>query len=90
LFDVAFTSTLKGWAVGGNGTILKTVDGGITWTQETSGTSEDLKSISMKSDTRGWICGDGGTILVYGMNPPSNINELNTAFQCHRFPKSCL
>jgi photosystem II stability/assembly factor-like uncharacterized protein len=80
LFDVAFTSTLKGWAVGGNGTILKTVDGGITWTQETSGTSEDLKSISMKSDTRGWICGDGGTILVYGMNPPSNINELNTAF----------
>jgi len=34
LWSVYFVNELTGWAVGGYGTILRTTDGGTTWTSQ--------------------------------------------------------
>ncbi|HKZ40937.1 MAG TPA: YCF48-related protein, partial [Candidatus Hodarchaeales archaeon] len=31
LYDVFFTDSVRGWAVGGSGTVIKTTNGGIDW-----------------------------------------------------------
>ena len=51
---------MAGWA----GRILNTTDSGITWVEQTSGTSANLASVSFASDAlRGIVVGEGGTIL---------------------------
>jgi photosystem II stability/assembly factor-like uncharacterized protein len=51
------------WMVGASGTILKTTDGGSTWPAQTSGTTNDLNSISATDGNTAWSVGGGGTIL---------------------------
>ena len=68
LNDVHFVDNLTGWAVGDNGAIVATVDGGETWTTQISGTTETLRSVFFLSDTLGWIAGgrtaSSNTLLV--------------------------
>src|SRR5205823_6642295 len=52
-----------GTACGLAGAIFHTTDGGINWTEQTSGTTERLQSISMTSGTSGTIVGRDGTIV---------------------------
>ncbi len=55
-----------GWVVGFSGTILKTTDGGATWSAQRSGTLEDLTSahfIPQGGINTGWAVGYFGTIL---------------------------
>jgi hypothetical protein len=52
-----------GWAVGNEGTILHTFDGGLTWEYQESGTQADLFSVSFADENHGWICGDSAVIL---------------------------
>jgi photosystem II stability/assembly factor-like uncharacterized protein len=74
----SFVSTTTGWAVGVGGDsldesgdpvnptsiILKTIDGGSTWTQQTSGvTGTGLSDVHFVSTTTGWAVGSGGTAL---------------------------
>ena len=47
-----FADINTAWAVGTNGTILKTTDTGITWTNQPSGTLNDLYSVHYNSVTR--------------------------------------
>ncbi len=42
LYSVKYISATVGWAVGDLGTILKTTDGGTTWSSQTSGTTNNL------------------------------------------------
>jgi photosystem II stability/assembly factor-like uncharacterized protein len=49
--------------VGTNGTILSTANGGVNWTQQTSGTSVALRGVSFASTSIGWVVGDSGTVL---------------------------
>ena len=65
LNSVTFTADGRtGWAVGDGGTILKTEDGGETWTPCTSDTRRWLRSVTFTADRRtGWAVGNGGTIL---------------------------
>ncbi|MBN2890820.1 MAG: T9SS type A sorting domain-containing protein [Bacteroidales bacterium] len=63
LADIYFTNTTTGFAVGVNGTILRTTDAGQNWTQITSGTTSSLMSIRFFGTDRGYICGTEGTIL---------------------------
>lgn len=65
LNDIHFVDSLSGWAVGNNGTIVATVDGGETWTLQISGTTERLRSVFFLSDTLGWVAG--------GENVSSNV-----------------
>src|SRR5262249_38400098 len=50
-------------AVGEVGTILRTTDGGATWTPQSSGTTRFLRGVSFADANTGWAVGDGGTIL---------------------------
>ena len=63
----------NGWAVGTEGTILKTTDGGTTWTRKNSNTTQTLKAVQIIStggsdttyhypDTVGYAVGAGGTV----------------------------
>ncbi len=65
LFGVSFTDANNGWAVGDGGTILRTTNGGATWTQQTSGTGWGLNSVSFTDANNGCAVGGGygGTIL---------------------------
>jgi hypothetical protein len=45
LFGVSFTDASTGWAVGFGGTILHTDDGGLTWTPQDSGTTDNLHGV---------------------------------------------
>jgi photosystem II stability/assembly factor-like uncharacterized protein len=46
------------WVVGAQGTILRTDDGGKTWTQQWSGTTADLAEVAVVSSKIAWIAGD--------------------------------
>jgi photosystem II stability/assembly factor-like uncharacterized protein len=52
-----------GTAVVGFGTILRTVDGGATWTLQSSGTTNWLFGVSFVDANTGTAVGDFGTIL---------------------------
>ena len=45
LSDVQFLNDQLGWSVGGNGAIVKTSDGGITWVVQESGVNESLNKV---------------------------------------------
>ena len=51
-----------GWAVGTSGTILKSVDGGTSWTAQNPTTAE-LRDLQFVDDSTGWAVGLNGTIL---------------------------
>lgn len=55
----------RGWAVGSEGLILATKDGGKTWASQVSGTRASLNSVSVHADgLRGWAVGDDGVIVA--------------------------
>jgi photosystem II stability/assembly factor-like uncharacterized protein len=49
--------------VGDNGTILKTVNGGTSWSAEPSGTNSKLVSVNFPDAITGYAVGDSGIIL---------------------------
>jgi uncharacterized protein (TIGR03437 family) len=53
-----------GFVVGNNGTILKTVNAGNQWVQQTSGTTANLRDVYFVNADQGWAVGDGGLILA--------------------------
>ena len=53
---VCFTNASSGWAVGFNGGIFVTTDGGRTWTPQTSGTTSPLNDVTFRSGV-GWAFG---------------------------------
>jgi photosystem II stability/assembly factor-like uncharacterized protein len=53
----------NGWVIGDGGTIMKTINGGDTWSPQTSGTTADLNGVYFVDLNNGWVVGDGGTIL---------------------------
>jgi photosystem II stability/assembly factor-like uncharacterized protein len=61
--DVDFTNALCGTVVGEQSTILRTTDGGQTWTPQTAPPGEWLFAVSFATDSVGLIGGTGGTIL---------------------------
>jgi hypothetical protein len=65
LNDIFFTDPLNGWAVGTNGAVIATTDGGAQWALQTSGSGEELRSVFFLNPDRGWIAGgtDGPVLL---------------------------
>ncbi|MFC2137424.1 YCF48-related protein, partial [Bacteroidota bacterium] len=61
--SIIFVNADTGWVVGEYGFISKTEDGGQSWTQQTSNTTEILYSTYFINDDTGWIGGKMGTIL---------------------------
>jgi photosystem II stability/assembly factor-like uncharacterized protein len=50
---------------GADGTIVHTLDGGLHWTAESSGTTHPLERIYFTDRDHGWAVGFGGSIIVY-------------------------
>src|SRR6476620_990409 len=50
-------------AVGDSGSILRTSDAGVTWTQQSSGTNSNLRAVAFLDAGTGIAVGDQGTIL---------------------------
>jgi photosystem II stability/assembly factor-like uncharacterized protein len=64
LYGVSMADASKGWVVGQEGTILRTEDGGLTWTkQETNKEAEGshLFSVHALDANTAWAVGDWGT-----------------------------
>lgn len=57
LNDVYFADSQTGWAVGDNGTIVNTTDGGQTWLLQSSGTTEILRAVFFIDANTGWAVG---------------------------------
>ncbi|MCC7301462.1 MAG: T9SS type A sorting domain-containing protein [Bacteroidia bacterium] len=87
LYDVQFVNGTTGYAVGGNGLssghIIKTVDGGQTWTLNYSCPYTFL-SLDFPSATIGYAVGTGGAIYKY--DPSSSINEESSTTSVQLFP----
>ena len=62
LYSVTFTDINTGTAVGANGTIRRTTNGGMNWFAQTSGTSNTLYSVHFINSNTGTIVGAGGII----------------------------
>ena len=54
---------MNGWIVGDSGIILNTDDGGVTWTDQNSGTANRLTDVCFVDPEKGWIVGSNGTLL---------------------------
>lgn len=63
LRGVYFFDAMTGWAVGNNGVIYKTITGGVSWTNQNSGTAVNLNSVKFTDANNGVVCGNNGTVL---------------------------
>jgi photosystem II stability/assembly factor-like uncharacterized protein len=73
---IDFNNTIcAGFTVGGNGEIRSSMDYGNSWTQNTSNTTQNLRSVFMTVplDMFGWAVGDGGTIRM--LTQPLSVSE---------------
>ncbi|MEO6095344.1 MAG: YCF48-related protein [Fibrobacteria bacterium] len=92
LKGVSFPTREVGYAVGENGTILKTTDGGVTWKPQASGSEEDFADVFFLNANLGWVVGgfsspaifktaDGGATWTeykgsYGSFPYGSLNSV--------------
>jgi len=60
---VSFSGSEKGWAVGANGAIFYTSNGGREWKPQESGVKSDLYDVKFVDANEGWAVGGEGTIL---------------------------
>ncbi|MFA4948485.1 MAG: YCF48-related protein, partial [Candidatus Krumholzibacteriia bacterium] len=63
LNGVRFADANTGVAVGIDGTILRTTDGGVTWVRQDSGTTADLYAVHLMNTNTVVVAGEGGAIL---------------------------
>src|SRR5215468_5673484 len=63
LRGASFVDANTGTVVGEHGTIVRTTDGGNSWTIQASGTTQTLWDVSFIDANNGTAVGEGGTIL---------------------------
>lgn len=68
LYDVFFINETTGWAVGlqgfsSPGVILKTLDGGNSWTVQSTDAPFALMAVHFINETHGWAAGEDATIM---------------------------
>ncbi|HEX7900276.1 MAG TPA: YCF48-related protein [Planctomycetota bacterium] len=63
LYDVHFADAMNGYAVGDNGAVVKTTNGGTSWTNLTKGSTDAINAVSFDpSGVRGVAVGDNGKV----------------------------
>jgi hypothetical protein len=63
LYGLSFADVNTGKAMGDNGTIVQTTDGGNNWVIQSSGTTNTLYGVSFTDLNQGTVVGASGTIL---------------------------
>ena len=61
--DIAYYNRTTLFAVGWNGRILKTTNGGSLWTEQSSGTVALLEGIAVVNENIAYVVGDSGIVL---------------------------
>ena len=88
IYCLDFIDANTGYIVGGAGTIKKSNDGGSSWISETSGTTQDLHSITFTSTT-GFAVGGNGTIIKTDLTTGiADTKNINTVFESYPNPFS--
>ena len=64
LKDIFFADSMHGWAVGVEGTIIYTHNAGVSWTSQTSPTSDDLHSVFFTDTLTGYAVGSFGVLVT--------------------------
>ncbi|MDP4199252.1 MAG: hypothetical protein Q8922_05775 [Bacteroidota bacterium] len=64
LSRICFTSAKNGYACGGSGTLMFTVDSSLSWHRSYAPTRQDLHAIRFVNDSVGYAVGDSGTVLM--------------------------
>jgi len=72
-YAVHFTSSLVGWAVGSDGTILHTDNGGGQWNSQNSGMTDYIKGVHFVNGSKGWII--SRKEILYTVDGGSNWNS---------------
>lgn len=67
---VYFLDEQKGWAVGGNGALLSTVDGGGKWQVQRRPSEDTLRDVYFASDQLGWLVCDRSIYLLKTKEEP--------------------
>lgn len=78
LSDIFFINPDIGWAVGDNGLILHTKDGGTHWERQQSGTKSRLRRVQFIDGERGWAVGRKSTKVKGHDYYEYNISILHT------------
>ncbi|HEX8558565.1 MAG TPA: YCF48-related protein [Pyrinomonadaceae bacterium] len=60
---VWFADARRGWAVGAEGVVVATEDGGASWRPQASGVGDDLFDVKFFDAREGWAVGAGGAML---------------------------
>lgn len=60
---IDFPTGMIGWAVGADGMVARTIDGGRTWTAQTSGVTTRLNAVCFTDAEHGFAVGAGGVIV---------------------------
>jgi photosystem II stability/assembly factor-like uncharacterized protein len=80
---LSFIDSLHGWVVGDTGTILKTSNGGQSWTSQQSGITNDIIDICMTDRSFGWAVAID--LFAYGTITLRTTNG-GTTWQTKRYP----
>ncbi|HUQ31595.1 MAG TPA: YCF48-related protein [Pyrinomonadaceae bacterium] len=59
----SFVDKKRGWAVGAEGRVFATQDGGRTWGPQNSNVEADLYDVKFPDALEGWAAGAGGTLI---------------------------
>ena len=91
LWAVKFTDPFEGIIVGSNGTMLRTSDGGLTWSVPGNWTNQDLNDVFFVDGERGFATGNAGVILSTTDGGLAWVSELsptryNIMGVCSRMP----
>lgn len=62
LFGVSFVNQLHGWVSGYHGSVLKTSDGGGTWSYQEMGADQLIRRIRFVNEKQGWAVGHRGSV----------------------------
>lgn len=62
LNEVFFPAADTGFIVGNNGTVLKTINGGLNWNKLNVNVHVDLHELYFLNVKEGWVVGDSGTV----------------------------
>jgi len=55
LHSVFFIDQNRGWAVGSNGTLLRTTNGGQSWQTQSASTEDVVRDIFFVGEQNGWL-----------------------------------
>ena len=83
--DVVFVDAQRGWAAGDAGRLLRTVDGGRSWTLQSSGADARLSTLAFADAQQGWAVSsqwptllrtaDGGQTWTTGTPVPMQVSQ---------------